>query len=180
MHVVESLTNAVTAPMNAFFGMAKVKSDYLQTGLSSSSGKHTILQTSVLDGERLVTCAGKTTQPSGEALSDPGVTLAQQVLGLVSDLKLLISGGPGGKPDWNNIRGSVRTLHANLRLPKHWRTHSEQEERWLVRRSELGKNEGSPRQNQAHLVRTLTHHGTSCSYHEEGQRGGKDHRESRR
>ena len=118
MHVVESLTNAVTAPMNAFFGMAKVKSDYLQTGSSSSSGKHTILQTSVLDGERLVTCAGKTTQPSGEALSDPGVTLAQQVLGLVSDLKLLISGGPGGKPDWNNIRGSVRALDANLRLPK--------------------------------------------------------------
>jgi hypothetical protein len=86
MHLVESLTNAITAPVNAFFGTANVKSDYLQTGESSS--------------------LGKTTQPSGEALSDPGVSLAQQVLQLVCDLKLLISGGPGGKPDWDNIRGS--------------------------------------------------------------------------
>ncbi|KAF8137146.1 hypothetical protein EV363DRAFT_1534747 [Boletus edulis] len=86
MHVVESLTNAITAPMNAVFGMGKVKSDYLQTGSSSSPGT--------------------TTQPSGEALSDPGVSLAQHALGLVSDLKLLISGGPEGKPDWDNIRGS--------------------------------------------------------------------------
>lgn len=57
---------------------------------------------------------GKTTLPSGEALSDPGIILAQQVLGLVSNLKLLISGGPGGKPDWDNIRGSVRVLYATL------------------------------------------------------------------
>lgn len=117
MHVVESLTNAVTAPVNAFFGMAKVKSDYLQTGSSSSSGRHTFPQINVLNGKRLVACVGKTTQPSGEALSDPGVSLAQQVLGLVSDLKLLISGGPGGKPDWDNIRGSVCALRANLRPP---------------------------------------------------------------
>ncbi|KAG9311531.1 hypothetical protein JVU11DRAFT_7735 [Chiua virens] len=85
MHVVESLTNAVTAPVNAFFGTAQIKSHYLQTGSSSSTGK--------------------TSQPSGATLSDPGVSLAQQVLGYVSDLELLISGGPGGKPDWDNICG---------------------------------------------------------------------------
>ncbi|KAI9458447.1 hypothetical protein HD554DRAFT_1710139 [Boletus coccyginus] len=86
MHVVESLTDAITAPINAVLGKAKVKSDYLQTGSSS--------------------LPGNTTQPSGEALSDPAISLAQQVLGFVSNLKLLISGGPGGKPDWDNIRGS--------------------------------------------------------------------------
>ncbi|KAG8216620.1 hypothetical protein J3R82DRAFT_6808 [Butyriboletus roseoflavus] len=86
MHVVENLTNAITAPVNAFFGTANVRSHYLQTG-SSPVGE-------------------KSTQPSGEALSDPGVSLAQQVLGLVSALKLLISGGPGKKPDWDKIRDS--------------------------------------------------------------------------
>ncbi|KAF8548700.1 hypothetical protein OG21DRAFT_1516026 [Imleria badia] len=86
MHVVETLTNAIAAPVSAIFSRAKVRSEYLQTGSSS--------------------LPGKTTLPSGEALSDPGVSLAQQVLGLVSNIKLLISGGPGGKPDWDNIRGS--------------------------------------------------------------------------
>lgn len=61
---------------------------------------------------------GKSTQPSGEALSDPGVTLAQHVLALVYDLNLLITGGPGGKPDWDNIRGSVGVLRGNLRAPQ--------------------------------------------------------------
>ena len=58
---------------------------------------------------------GKSTQPSGAALSDPGISLAQQALNLVSDLNLLVTGGPGGKPDWHNIRVTVRLLYGNLR-----------------------------------------------------------------
>ena len=110
MHVVESLTNAVTAPINAMFGMAKVRSDYLQAGSSSLPGK----PPSIPRHERIMTRPGKSTQPSGQALSDPGAALAQQILGLVSDLKLLISGGPGGKPDWDNIRGSVCVAYTLL------------------------------------------------------------------
>lgn len=45
MHVVESLTDAITAPINAVLGKAKVKSDYLQTGSSSLSGRHTLFLT---------------------------------------------------------------------------------------------------------------------------------------
>lgn len=41
MHMVESLTNSVTAPVNALFGTAKVKSHYLQTGSSPPGGRHT-------------------------------------------------------------------------------------------------------------------------------------------
>lgn len=40
MHVVESLTNAIVAPMNAFFGTATVKGNYMQTGSSSDAGEH--------------------------------------------------------------------------------------------------------------------------------------------
>ena len=117
-HAVESLTNAITAPINAFFGTAKVKSDYLQTGSSSSEGKGVQLEPSWLYDDRLITYTGKSTQPSGAALSDPGISLAQQALNLVSDLDLLITGGPGGKPDWNNIRGSVRVLYGSFRPPQ--------------------------------------------------------------
>ncbi|KAF8550523.1 hypothetical protein OG21DRAFT_1487701 [Imleria badia] len=69
-------------------GMAnRVKGQYLQAGKSGA--------------------AGELTQPSGAALSDTGVFLMEQILGLVMSLNHLISGGPDGKPDWDNIRASA-------------------------------------------------------------------------
>ncbi|KIJ62951.1 hypothetical protein HYDPIDRAFT_41638 [Hydnomerulius pinastri MD-312] len=96
MHAVESLTNLINSAGNAFLGMANVKGHFSQAaGLEVDVGY-------LGSG----TPATNSTQPNGPALSDPAVTRAQRVLQLVSALSLLISGGPGGKPDWDRIRGT--------------------------------------------------------------------------
>ncbi|KAH7884865.1 hypothetical protein F5I97DRAFT_1511093 [Phlebopus sp. FC_14] len=96
MHAVESLTGLVTSAGNAILGMANVMGRTTEAFGMAVDVEHTRAHPSITNS----------TQPSGPALSDPGVPRAQHVLQLATALSLLASGGPGGKPDWNGIRGT--------------------------------------------------------------------------
>ena len=152
MHVVESLANTLTSALNAHLGTANTDSQYLQGGQSAvggSKGKHNSSQRDN-DVERLETRVENSTLPSGETLTDPGISLADTSLTLVRALKLLISPKTDGKPDWETIRGSVRVLQ---RLPQgiSSRCHLERKEWRLVRRIQSGSIERPPGRHKAHF-----------------------------
>ncbi|KAJ7359545.1 hypothetical protein DFH08DRAFT_412424 [Mycena albidolilacea] len=112
MQVVESLTGLVVSAGNAAISMATIRSQAATAGLNAFSSL-----TGTKDPKAPATPAlapvapttspnGVSSQPNAAALNDPGTLAAQHVLDQATNIKMLLTGGAGGKPDWDKIRGA--------------------------------------------------------------------------
>ncbi|KAK7694431.1 hypothetical protein QCA50_001617 [Cerrena zonata] len=117
MQVAESLTQLVVSAGNAAIGIATLKQQAATVGLGmlqhatgsgpdkkddKSSGN-----TKPSGGNTSAPAPSPTgnTQPNAANITDPGALEVNQVLQLANALRLLVSGGPNGGPDWDKIRG---------------------------------------------------------------------------
>ncbi|KAF7339192.1 hypothetical protein MVEN_01996500 [Mycena venus] len=116
MQVVESLTgeslpSLVVSAGNALISQATLKSQAASAGINAFSGltgsKDSKPATPAPTPVAPTTSpTGVSTQPNSAALADPGTPLVLPVLAQANAIKMLICGGPNGKPDWDKIRGT--------------------------------------------------------------------------
>jgi hypothetical protein len=113
MQVVESLTGLVVSAGNVAISMATIRSQAATAGLNAF-----LSLTGTKDPKTPATPAlapvapttspnGVSSQPNAAALNDPGTLAAQHVLDQATNIKMLLTGGVGGKPDWDKIRAST-------------------------------------------------------------------------
>ncbi|KAF8132685.1 hypothetical protein K438DRAFT_1998460 [Mycena galopus ATCC 62051] len=111
MQVVESLTNLVVSAGNAAISMATMKSQAASAGLnafSSLTGSKDSKPANPTAAPVAQTTSpnGVSSQPNAGALTDPGIMLVQRAMDQVTGIQMLLTGGAGGKPDWDKIRGA--------------------------------------------------------------------------
>ncbi|KAF7333132.1 hypothetical protein MVEN_02378700 [Mycena venus] len=115
MHVVDAATNFLTSAGNALVSSLTMKSQAEEAGLNAFSSVIGDKDTPATSGSGTNAPAeapvapttspnGVQSQPNTESLSDPAVSYVPLVLALANGIKMLLTGGEGGKPDWTNIR----------------------------------------------------------------------------
>ncbi|EIN05300.1 hypothetical protein PUNSTDRAFT_137982 [Punctularia strigosozonata HHB-11173 SS5] len=115
MGVVQSLTSLLVSAGNAAISTFSLKAQAAALGvgafnkLTGSNGNPPPVNQAVPQMPPTTSPNGIPTQPNGACLSDPGLLQANSVLCTVNAMKQLVSGGPDGKPDWDQIRGSDST-----------------------------------------------------------------------
>ncbi|KAI0701082.1 hypothetical protein BC835DRAFT_1265443, partial [Cytidiella melzeri] len=119
MQAAEALTQFAVAAGNALISAATIKQQAAMAGIEIASKK-----AGADDGSKPSSKDGKTdtskpaaptpvaptpaqnTQPNAANTSDPANLEVNKVLQLANALQFLVSGGPGGGPDWDKIRGT--------------------------------------------------------------------------
>ncbi len=113
MQAVESLTQLAVSAGNALVSAATIKQQAAMAGLGMLTGP----DTGAKNGKSKQSGGGtaqpqtspQNTQPNAANITDPAILEVNKVLQLANALKLLVSGGPNGGPDWDKIRGNVCT-----------------------------------------------------------------------
>jgi len=112
MQAVESLTSLAVSAGNAAIASATMRSTALTAGLGALKNS-SVGNSQVQAGAPVQAPApppnsapnGVATQGNAAALTDPGLMQARSALDMANNIRLLVNGGPEGKPDWNKIRG---------------------------------------------------------------------------
>lgn len=127
MQVVESLTQLAVSAGNAAIGVATMKQQAAMAGIGmlqhatgSDNGKNTGKNGNANqpngDTSAQNAQAARNTQPNAANISDPATVEVNRVLQLTRALEQLICGGPNGGPNWDMIRGDVRSRTFTGRL----------------------------------------------------------------
>ncbi|KAJ7359546.1 hypothetical protein DFH08DRAFT_412450 [Mycena albidolilacea] len=108
MAIVEGFTDVLNGIGNVLSSSSTLKSQGSKNGLNafSSSGENKDVPATPAPTPVAPTTSpnGISSQPNSDALSDPATTLVPIILVQVTGIKLLLTGGEGGKPDWDKIR----------------------------------------------------------------------------
>jgi hypothetical protein len=118
MAIVEGFTDVLNGIGNVLSSSSTLKSQGSKNGLNSfsSSGENKDVPATPAPTPVAPTTSrnGISSQPNSDALSDPATTLVPIILVQVTGIKLLLTGGDGGKPDWDKIRSKdVRFLFSS-------------------------------------------------------------------
>ncbi|KAI0701085.1 hypothetical protein BC835DRAFT_1442546 [Cytidiella melzeri] len=118
MQAAEALTQFAMAAGNALISAATIKQQAAMAGieiLSKQAGVDHGNKTGSKDGKTdtsqpaapVAPTPAQNTQPNAVNTSDPANLEVNKVLHLLNALQFLVSGGPGGGPDWDNIRSGT-------------------------------------------------------------------------
>ncbi|KAI0804724.1 hypothetical protein BC629DRAFT_1590958 [Irpex lacteus] len=110
MQAVESLTQLAVSAGNALVSAATIKQQAAMAGLGMLTGPDTGAKNGKGKqpggGTAQTQTSPQNTQPNAANITDPAILEVNKVLQLANALKLLVSGGPNGGPDWDKIRGN--------------------------------------------------------------------------